>query len=80
MGKVKMRVTVHSEGWETKSGYVCLKWREYWVFLGNNPLGPRGGRCGNVVDGKRVAGRFRNPKEAWVFAKRLADEFGYQVI
>lgn len=75
-----MKVAIHREGWRTKTGQVCRKWSEYWVFVGMNPLGYRGGRCGIVVDGKRVAGRFSNPKEALAFAQRLADANGYQLI
>lgn len=40
------------------------------VFAGANPFGPRGGRCGNVMDGECIARNLR-----WAEAVQVADEF-----
>lgn len=43
---------------------------DFAVFVGTNPFGPRGGRCGNAINGDCIA---RNLP--WAEAIQVADEF-----
>ena len=76
----KVKVTVHSWPWVTGEGHSCLRWSEYWVVIGANPLGPRGGRHGNVVNGHRVGKRFRRYEDALDSATELAAQNNYELI
>lgn len=72
----ELEVVIHRTHWETAEGHVCLKWPAYWVAVGKNPRGPRGGVNGKVMDGTFVGGRFSSYQDAEIYAnylkKRLA--------
>ena len=76
----KKKVAVHRYGWQTKAGFVCRSWGEYWVVVGSNPVGPKGGTCGNFESGNRVGHRFRRRAEAENYARRLAETNGYELL
>jgi len=67
----KVKVTVHSMGWVTKDGYTCINWAGYRVAVGRNPYGPKGGTCGNVVDGKFVTKQLSSRKKANEIAAKI---------
>jgi hypothetical protein len=60
--EVKMSAVVHIVGSVTREGYRT-HWLESLVVIGKNPRGPRGGRCGNWVDGS-IYRRCRTYQEA----------------
>ncbi len=66
-----IEIVVHRTNWVTDEGYVCLKWPAYYVAVGKNPRGPRGGRNGKVMDAVFVGGRFRTYEDASNFAEHL---------
>ena len=68
-----LEIVIHRTNWPTDSGHVCLRWPAYFVAVGKNPRGPRGGVNGKVVDGMFVGGRFRTHDQAEAFAKRLRE-------
>lgn len=75
------KVAVHGMGWVTKDGWICQRWGQYHVFAGSNPVGPRGGRCGNIESGYDAAGyRFRKRLEAEKFGKQYAETNGFEYI
>ena len=80
MDSVKNKVAVHCEQWVTESGHLCLKSWEFWVVVGPVPVGPRGGKCGRIVDGYRVAGRFSSYEKAFEFAQKYAQHNGFEII
>lgn len=68
--KHKLKVTLHTK---IKLSYssgrkVVYRVSKNWVVEGRNPLGPRGGHCGNIVNGKLVAGEFETFDQALEFA------------
>jgi len=65
------KVTVHSMGWVTKNGFTCINWAGYRVAVGHNPFGPRGGTCGNIVDGKFVTRQLSSRKKADEIAAKI---------
>lgn len=65
-----VEIVVHRTCWVTDEGHVCLKWPAYFVAVGKNPRGPRGGVNGMVVDGRFVGGRFRTYEDAAAYAER----------
>jgi hypothetical protein len=75
-----MKVTVQSSGYVTRAGYVSSKWYEFFIVVGRNPVGPRGGKCGNYVDGHQVGSRFRKYDDALKAAQQLVAEKGYELI
>ena len=67
----KLEIVIHRTNWPTDDGHVCLRWPAYFVAVGKNPRGPRGGVNGKIVDGVFVGGRFRTRDEAEAYAERL---------
>jgi|GEM_PF-6091146 len=67
----KVKVVVHRMDWVTKAGYRCLAWPGYRVAVGLNPYGPRGGKCGNVVDGKWVTRQLSSRMKAEEIAAQI---------
>ena len=67
-----LKVAVHKKPYVTRGGLTCHKWHGFYVYAGANPIGPRGGRCGNCVDGNSVSGQLRTREEAHAFAERYA--------
>lgn len=63
-------LAIHSEPFQCASGYTCKRWVRYWIYVGANPFGVRGGRCGSPVDARCVAGPFRSRGEAEEVAAR----------
>ena len=53
------KVAIHSCTASGANGNVYPGFHQYFIYVGSNPVGPRGGTCGNVVAGSRVAGPFR---------------------
>ena len=53
------KVAIHSCTASGANGNVYLGFHQYFIYVGSNPVGPRGGKCGNAVAGNRVAGPFR---------------------
>ena len=49
------KVVRHSVASVTKSGYSCERFPDSLIIVGNNPVGPRGGHCGQWADGKVLA-------------------------
>ena len=76
----KMKVAIHTVPYITLSGHTCRKHAEYLVVAGANPLGPRGGRCGSIVDGEFVSGRIGKWDAAADFALDYARENGAEYI
>ena len=70
----KVEVVVHRMDWVTKAGYRCLAWSGYRVAVGPNPCGPRGGRCGNVVDGKWVTRQLSSRQKAEEIAAQIGKD------
>ena len=75
-----LKVTVQSFGWVTAAGWVCSNWREYWVVIGKNPKGPRGGTTGVISDGYTVGHRYRTRADALKRAQEIAIENNYELI
>ncbi|MHB1516248.1 MAG: hypothetical protein ACYCVY_11200 [Acidiferrobacteraceae bacterium] len=69
----KIEVVVHRTHWVTRQGNVCLKWPAFFVAVGKNPRGPRGGVNGRVVDGRFIGGRFSKIEDAARFAERVRE-------
>jgi len=70
----KEKVAVHTLGWVTKDGHTCANWAGYRVAVGHNPFGPRGGTCGNVVDGKFVTKQLSSREKANQIATKIKEE------
>jgi hypothetical protein len=49
---------------------------DFAVFAGKNPFGPRGGRCGNVMDGECIAQKLLWAEAVHVFDKFIATHPG----
>lgn len=75
-----MKVAVHCLPYITNQGYACLNHFRYHVFVGINPVGPRGGFSGKCVSGKRISGPFRTYEDAKLSAKKIAAEKGYSLV
>lgn len=73
-----IEIVVHRTNWITDEGHECLRWPAYFVAVGKNPRGPRGGVNGRIVNGRFVGGRFRTYQQAQDFATWLAGESGTQ--
>lgn len=67
-----LKVAVHREPYITDQGHKCYRWYGYHVYAGENPEGPRRGRCGNCVHGEDVSGQLRSRALADDFAARFA--------
>ena len=74
------KLAIHTVPSVTKAGFECLRWRSWVIFAGSNPLGPRGGRNGKVVAGRRVAGACRSYAEAAEHIKSTHDLAGLEVV
>ena len=53
-GRETLKIAIHKLPYITKDGHACHAWQRQAIVVGPNPLGPRGGHCGDFVDGKRV--------------------------
>lgn len=60
----QIKVTVHAVPYITRAGHICLKYSSYFVAAGIQPLGPKGGRCGVIVDGEQVSRLFNSRQAA----------------
>ncbi len=76
-----MKIAVHCRPWITSDGYKCNKWYGYWVAIGANPLGPRGGRSGIIADGSFAnLAQMKTRADAMQYAARLSDKTGAEII
>lgn len=77
----KLKIAIHSMPWlSRRTGHRTAQWCEYWVCVGANPLGPRGGACGNAVGVDEWHGRYRTKEIARRVAERLAADLGAELI
>lgn len=74
------KVAIHVLPYVTRGGHKCLKWVRWYIYLGRNPLGPRGGHRGTCVDAHCVAGPFRNRLDAANHARIYADSMGFELL
>ena len=79
MEKTGIKVTVHSVPSVTSEGHVCKKWPRYFVAAGANPCGPRGGRCGVMMDGERVSSFLSSWEKARAAAEAYATARGAEL-
>lgn len=71
-------IAIHTEPTVTRKGFVCKKWRQFRVVVGFRPYGPRGGTCGNWINGQSI-GLFKTYAEAVQFTASEADKHGYLI-
>lgn len=74
-------IAVHRVPWSTITGRT-RGWHEYQVWAGEQPLGPRGGHCGQAVSACRlgVNRRFRTSHQALDAARELAQRTGGRIV
>lgn len=75
-----LKVAVHNQPYVTKAGHETPQWRSWYVYVGSDPEGPRGGRRGLCMKGKCMFGPYRGRAEAETRAKEYAEEKGYELI
>jgi hypothetical protein len=68
-----MKLAIHTQTYVNRQGNPNPGWRSWFIFRGTNPVGPRGGRCGNVLNGRCVAGPFRSLVAAEAHIKASPD-------
>ncbi len=79
----KLKIAIHKEisiQESAKLNGLCIRIR-YVVVVGRNPLGPRGGHCGNYVDGRPVDdGDFVSFEKARKFARLYSIATGHTLL
>ena len=74
------KVAVKCTPYVTKAGYTTLKYFQFRVAAGADPLGPRGGFGTGMVDGEYVSRAFRERAKAVEFAKDYAAKNGFEFL
>lgn len=75
-----LKVCIHNRPYVTRSGYEAIRWRRFYIYVGIDPEGPRGGRGGLCVNAKCMFGPYRNYSDAMTMAKVYSVENGYELI
>lgn len=63
-----LKLAIHGEPFVCASGFLCKRWKRYFVYVGTNPLGPRGGHQGHPVRARCIVGGLRSRDDAAEFA------------
>lgn len=75
-----MKLAIHTQTYVNRQGNPSPGWRSWFVYLGGNPVGPQGGRCGKVMSGRCIAGPFRSFDSAAAHIKERPDLQAFELI
>lgn len=74
------KLAIHTVPSVTLAGYECKKWCVRVIFIGLNPLGPRGGKSGIAVAARHIGGTFRSHEAALKYIQSDKALSGLEVV